>query len=104
LTLLIEELYMKQIKHKYSITARFRDILKISAWIFLLGNIGFFHYSGALMGLKSASADVQYGIQGQQAPELNLTTWIDGDGKQIDPIKLSHSRGKVIYLYFFQDW
>lgn len=95
---------MKQIKHKYSKAARFRDIIKISAWSFLLCSIGFLHYSGVLVGLKSASADVRYGIQGQQAPELNLTTWIGGDGKQIDPIKLSHYRGKVIYLYFFQDW
>jgi hypothetical protein len=65
---------------------------------------GFFHDSGAIIGLQRASANAQYGIQGQPAPELNLTTWIDGDGKQIDPIKLSNYRGKVIYLYFFQDW
>ena len=104
MTLLIEKLYMKQIKHNYSKAARFRNIIKISAWVFLLCNIGFFNYFNILFGLKPASADVQYGIQGQLAPELNLTTWIDGDGKQIDPIKLSHYRGKVIYLYFFQDW
>ena len=95
---------MKQIKQKYSKAARFRNIIKISAWVFLLYNTGILYNYNMLVGLKSASADVQYGIQGQQAPELNLTTWIDGDGNQIDPIKLSHYRGKVIYLYFFQDW
>ncbi|CAB1062475.1 hypothetical protein D1BOALGB6SA_7252 [Olavius sp. associated proteobacterium Delta 1] len=36
-----------------------------------------------IIGLQSASASVQYGIQGQPAPELNLTTWIDGDGRQM---------------------
>ena len=95
---------MKQIIHKYSKAARFRNIVKISAWVFLLSNTGILNNYNMLVGLKSASADVQYGIQGQQAPELNLTTWIDGDGRQIDPIKLSNYRGKVIYLYFFQDW
>ena len=64
----------------------------------------FYDDSGAVMGLQTASANVQYGIQGQQAPELNLETWIDGDGERVDPIYLSDYRGKVIYLYFFQDW
>ena len=60
--------------------------------------------SNGIPVLQTASASVQYGIQGKVAPELNLTTWIDGDGKPIDPINLSDYRGKVIYLYFFQDW
>jgi hypothetical protein len=47
---------------------------------------------------------MQYGILGRQAPELNLTTWIDGAGNPMDPIKLKDYRGKVIFLYFFQDW
>ena len=59
---------------------------------------------GAVIGQQTASANVQYGIQGQQAPEMNLETWIDGDGERVDPIFLSDYRGKVIYLYFFQDW
>ena len=59
---------------------------------------------GSISGLHTASANDRYGIQGQRAPELNLTTWIDGNGIPIDPIKLNSYRGKVIYLYFFQDW
>ncbi len=55
-------------------------------------------------GLNSASAAARYGIQGQPAPELNLTEWIGGNGKPIDPIQLADFRGSVIYLYFFQDW
>jgi hypothetical protein len=55
-------------------------------------------------GMQTASANTQYGILGQQAPGLELDTWIDGNGKPIDPVKLTDYRGKVIYLYFFQDW
>jgi hypothetical protein len=55
-------------------------------------------------GMQTASANTQYGILGQQAPGLELDTWIDGNGKPMDPVKLRDYRGKVIYLYFFQDW
>lgn len=55
-------------------------------------------------GMSSVSASQHYGILGHPAPELNLTGWIDGQGKQIDPIKLKNYQGRVIFLYFFQDW
>ena len=55
-------------------------------------------------GMQTVSANTQYGILGQQAPGLELDTWIDGNGKPMDPVKLTDYRGKVIYLYFFQDW
>ena len=54
--------------------------------------------------IQSVSASSHLGILGRRAPELNLNNWIDGDGKQMTPIQLSDYRGKVIYLYFFQDW
>jgi len=57
-----------------------------------------------ILEFQTAAANAQYGIQGQQAPELKLTTWIDGNGLSIDPIELNDYRDKVIYLYFFQDW
>jgi hypothetical protein len=50
------------------------------------------------------SANTQYGILGRQAPEIDLDTWIDGNGKPMDPLRLEDYRGMVIYLYFFQDW
>ena len=84
--------------------ARFRGIIKVGARVILLCSLFIFYESGDIVGLQRASANVQYGIQGRQAPELNLTNWIDGDGNRIDPIRLSSYRGKVIYLYFFQDW
>ena len=55
-------------------------------------------------GIQSAFASSQYGILGQQAPELNLNNWIDRDGNPTASIRLNDYRGKVIYLYFFQDW
>jgi thiol-disulfide isomerase/thioredoxin len=45
-----------------------------------------------------------YGILGKAAPELNLSTWIDGSGRKMAPVKLSELKGKVVFLYFFQDW
>ena len=57
-----------------------------------------------LVGPGTASAKSHYGILDQQAPELDLDNWIDGDGKVSDPFRLADHRGKVIYLYFFQDW
>jgi hypothetical protein len=54
--------------------------------------------------LHSVSASTQFGILGQEAPELELNSWIDGNGKPMDPVKLKDYRGKVVYLYFFQDW
>jgi len=46
----------------------------------------------------------KYGILGEKAPELNLDTWIDGDGLKKKTLRLKDLRGKVIYMYFFQDW
>ena len=78
-------------------------IIVTSAWLIL--HIGINRIdSNPIPDLQTASANEPYGIQGKMAPELNLTTWIDGDGKPIGPINLSGYRSKVIYLYFFQDW
>ena len=46
----------------------------------------------------------RYGIRGLPAPELKLSNWIDGSGKPTKKVELASLRGKVIYLYFFQDW
>ncbi len=54
--------------------------------------------------MPTASASSPYGIQGHTAPELNLPDWIDGNGNKTSVITLNDYRGKVVYLYFFQDW
>ena len=50
------------------------------------------------------AANTLPGLVGQMAPEIHLSSWIDGNGYKTEPIRLSDHRGKVIYLYFFQDW
>jgi hypothetical protein len=57
-----------------------------------------------IFGMQPASANTQFGILGQEAPGRELNSWIDGNGKPMDPVKLKDYQGKVIYLYFFQDW
>ena len=56
------------------------------------------------IGTQTARAESHLGILGQQAPKLNLNSWINVDGEKIDPIRLSAYRGRVVYLYFWQDW
>jgi len=79
-------------------------IILIGVWAILPIGMNYLFDSSDTIGLHPASAEMQYGILGQQAPELNLATWIDGAGNPMDPIKLKDYRGKVIFLYFFQDW
>lgn len=76
--------------------------LKIYLFLFILA-VGFYFPAGSLP-VPIASASAGYGIQGQMAPELNLSNWIDGNGHKTDPVNLGDYRGKVVYLYFFQDW
>ena len=73
-------------------------------WIALLPETKNSKYTASMIGIPTASANAHLGIQGQAAPELALNIWIDGDGKKIEPIHLKDLRGKVVYLYFFQDW
>ena len=60
--------------------------------------------SSTFLKIPNASANAHLGILGQPAPEPNLSTWIDGNVKKTESVRLSDFRGKVVYLYFFQDW
>ena len=73
-------------------------------WVLVLPEIDGFSVFHAMVAVPEASASAVYGIRGERAPELNLDTWIDGDGNQMTPIRLENYRGRVVYLYFFQDW
>jgi hypothetical protein len=101
---LTEKVEVDPMKQKKQFTFRyviFATPLLMGTLLFLIG--GFFD-SNTLLGIPTASAKTQYGIQGQPAPQLNLSDWIDGNGEKTESIRLSDYRGKVVYLYFFQDW
>ncbi|MDJ0916050.1 MAG: hypothetical protein QNI95_20960 [Desulfobacterales bacterium] len=70
----------------------------------LLPQVSQFFRSSAMIGVRSVAASSHYGILGQKAPEIYLNSWIDENGAEIAPIRLIKYRGKVVYLYFFQDW
>ena len=95
---------MKPTQHHGIKLVTFTVCLITAFCIILLSEINNFPVAGALIGIEEASASAQYGILGQLAPELKLNTWIGGDGEYIEPILLKDYRGKVVYLYFFQDW
>ena len=84
--------------------AIYAAIILIGVWVIWPSGMNYLFDTGDTIGMQLASADKHYGILGQQAPELNLTSWIDSDGKPMDPVKLKDYRGKVIFLYFFQYW
>ena len=46
----------------------------------------------------------KYGIEGLQAPELNVPVWIDGEGQATDPVSLKDYEGQFKVLYCFQAW
>ena len=81
-----------------------RDFQVVGVLGFLLIGSIYFSGFGSVHLNKTVFASQHYGIMGQPAPELNLSDWIDGRGKQIGPITIKSLRGRVIYLYFFQDW
>ena len=60
--------------------------------------------TGPLVVSTAQAVDTLTGLVGQTAPEIHLSSWIDGNGYKTEPIRLSDHRGKVIYLYFYQDW
>ncbi len=46
----------------------------------------------------------KYGIEGYQAPELDVPIWIDGKGEKTDAVKLDNYEGKFKVIYCFQAW
>ena len=46
----------------------------------------------------------KYGIEGHQAPELNIPIWIDSKGEKSDPVTLKNYDGKFKVIYCFQAW
>lgn len=44
-----------------------------------------------------------YGIVGRVAPELEISDWINGDGKATS-FKLAEHQGKFVFMEFWQSW
>jgi hypothetical protein len=101
---LTEKIEVNPMKLKSQITFKYVFFAAPLLMGTLLSLIGGFFDSNTPLGIPTASAKTQYGILGQPAPELNLSDWIDGNGKKTESIRLSDYRGSVVYLYFWQDW
>jgi len=55
--------------------------------------------------LTMKNKEAQYGIEGQRAPELSDEIyWVDGSGKEREPISLADYKGKFKVIYGFQAW
>ena len=65
----------------------------------------FIKSSAASLLLPSAlfAAKHNYGIVNQQAPELEISQWIDPQGKPTT-FKLSDHKGKFVFMEFWQSW
>jgi thiol-disulfide isomerase/thioredoxin len=60
-------------------------------------------YSALGVTTNCAMAQSKYGIEGQQAPELNISYWIDADG-QPSKFDLASNKDKWVFLKCFQSW
>jgi len=92
-----------KLKHKMKIVV-FSIIFFISFGGVPIPQMNRFPVFNDMIEIPTASAETEDGILGQPAPELELNTWIDENGKETESIKLKDYRGKIVYLYFFQNW
>ena len=72
--------------------------------IFTLSSTTIFSQNNLKEELKVTNKTHRYGIEGQQAPELDVNIWIDENGKKSAPIKLADHKGKFKVIYGFQAW
>lgn len=94
-----------KLKYKHTMKPVVTAIVLITGMCLIqLTEMDSFFIRNARIGIQTASAETQYGILGQTAPELQLNAWIDENGKEMEPVSLNDCRGKVVYLYFFQHW
>ncbi len=70
-----------------------RDLLKVSAA----------SATALLLPAPVFAVKNNYGIVGRVAPELEISDWIDGDGKSTS-FKLSEHKGKFVFMEFWQSW
>ena len=54
--------------------------------------------------LKMNNTTHKYGIEGRQAPELDVPVWVDQNGDKSTPIYLKDFENKFKVIYCFQAW
>lgn len=54
-------------------------------------------------GISNAAEPDKYGIRGMEAPEIKLDYWVNGNGEDTT-FSVKQSRGKWVFLKFFQNW
>lgn len=59
--------------------------------------------ASAFLSPPSRAQQTTRGIEGFEAPEIELDYWIDGDGEPAN-FSVLESRGKWVFLKCFQDW
>jgi len=60
--------------------------------------------SALLFPLSGQAISQDYGILGQTAPELDVSRWIDANGKEAKSFKLTNHKNKFIFMEFWQSW
>ncbi len=75
-----------------------RNVIKKSA-----GLMGLAALSGSVLSGPARAQENKYGIEGYEAPELDIDYWIDGDGKP-SSFSIAESKGKWTFLKCFQNW
>lgn len=76
----------------------FNNIFSAPRRTFLLASA-----SALLLPFASHAASRNYGIIGQSAPELDVSQWIDANGKP-SSFKLADHKNKFIFMEFWQSW
>ena len=54
--------------------------------------------------IAMSNRTIKYGIEGHSAPELKVSQWVDGTGKEMAAVKLADYAGKFKVIYCFQAW
>ena len=80
-------------------------ILLMSCFLLVINSIaGQSDFKPIEKGTEMEQPTKRYGIEGYLAPELNLSTWIDENGNDREPVSLESYEGKFKVIYCFQAW
>jgi len=78
-----------------------RGVIKKSAQLMGLAALSGTGFSGLASAQEAQRS--KYGIQGYEAPELDIDYWIDADGEPAN-FSIADSKGKWTFIKCFQNW